>query len=325
MSDIFCRASDRACLESFTLENCQLKCCKNTWNVFHGEIKIHNMALNACEHSGCGLDVARAEQVSESSHDRKQEMNSTTIGNKPDFRVKLFFSADSDEGDSEESESDEGDSEESESDEGDSEESESDEEELDEEESVSVDESVEELGEESDDGEDIDEVFEESEDEEDGEGEADGGVELLFGECSRVNAKWPKHNRDWKKLLRTCKDGHNRLYKEILKGKNKPSSAAKKITKSLLVVPMTGVLVVNNHIIVFLDSFYKAYEIFDLTVPLEVSQRSKVKNLLKNAIRLKMYFEGVADEVVSLKSKSNDLPPPKYRLRPDVQHWKPTL
>ena len=85
----------------------------------------------------------------------------------------------------------------------------------------------------------------------------------------------------------------------------------KKIAKygSLLAVPMTGVLVVNNHIIMFLDSFYKAYEIFDLTVPLEVSQRSKVKNLLKNAIRLKMYFKRVADEVVSLKSKSNDLSP----------------
>jgi len=56
----------------------------------------------------------------------------------------------------------------------------------------------------------------------------------------------------------------------------------KKIAKygSLLAVPMTGVLVVNNHMIVlvvdsFGGAFYKAYEIFDLTVLLEVSQRKQ--------------------------------------------------
>ncbi|CAG8646721.1 11478_t:CDS:2, partial [Paraglomus brasilianum] len=78
------------------------------------------------------------------------------------WHFKLFFSAESD-GESEELDKEE-----------------LEESELDEEESVS-----------SDDGEDIDEVFEKSEDEEDGEGEAaevDGGVELLFGECSRFNA-----------------------------------------------------------------------------------------------------------------------------------------
>ncbi|CAG8467946.1 7265_t:CDS:2 [Paraglomus brasilianum] len=117
----------------------------------------------------------------------------------------------------------------------------------------------------------------------------DDSVELLFGECSKLDAERPKHIRDWKKLLRSKRD------KQFL-GCSTNDRA----------------LVVNDHISVsVLDSVggkvYIAYEVLDLTIPLKVSDRKSVEDLLTNAIKLKTYFEGVADEVVRLMNESKAL------------------
>ncbi|CAG8632079.1 5693_t:CDS:1 [Paraglomus occultum] len=103
------------------------------------------------------------------------------------------------------------------------------------------------------------------------------------------------------------------LYEVVFKGKDKECNLAKKIDNSLITVPMTGVLIVRDHICVsvlysFNGKFYKAYEILDLKLPLCISNRKSVEDLLENAIKLKIHFEGVADEVVRLKTESNKLP-----------------
>ena len=76
---------------------------------------------------------------------------------------------------------------------------------------------------------------------------------------------------------------------------------------------MTGLLGIKDHIIVsvlhsYNGNIYRAYEILDLQLPLKVSNKEVVEGLIKNAIKLKTYFERVADEIVRLKDKSNDLP-----------------
>jgi len=57
----------------------------------------------------------------------------------------------------------------------------------------------------------------------------DDSVELLFGECSKLDAERPKHIRDWKKLLRSCKDGHKRLFNVVFEGKDKACPLAVKM------------------------------------------------------------------------------------------------
>jgi len=64
-------------------------------------------------------------------------------------------------------------------------------------------------------------------------------------------------------------------------------------------------LVVNDHISV--SVLVAKYEVLDLTIPLKVSDRKSVEDLLTNAIKLKTYFEGVADEVVRLMNESKAL------------------
>ena len=196
--------------------------------------------------------IHRAEQISQSSHERKMRMGAITTGNKPDLHIRLFLPDDED--------------------------------------NLSIDTEEEEV--ESDyndsDGDDyLDSYVEESEGDDEGNEdneEDDGGekeelseldIELVFAEFSQLGAPRAKHVSDWKKLLRQCKDGHYRLSDVMFNGKDTSCDGAKEVGKALNDMPCVALLGMNNKVVVsvvdtFCGVFYRAFDLFDLTIPLRV-------------------------------------------------------
>jgi len=85
------------------------------------------------------------------------------------------------------------------------------------------------------------------------------------------------------------------------------------VRKALNDMPCVALLGVNNRIVVsvvetFCSVFYRAFDLFDLTIPLRVSDREDVKTLLRNALTLRKYFRDVISRVKELKTKSVNLP-----------------
>src|SRR6185503_4805235 len=84
-----------------------------------------------------------------------------------------------------------------------------------------------------------------------------------------------------------------------------------------------ALLGMNNKIVVsvvdtFCGVFYRAFDLFDLTIPLRVSDREDVKTLLRNALTLRKYFRDVISRVNELKAKSMRLPAAPHSSRPQT-------
>ncbi|CAG8603606.1 527_t:CDS:2 [Paraglomus occultum] len=149
---------------------------------------------------------AWAEQVSQSSLERKERMGATTTGNKPDLRVRLFLLDDVD----------------------------------------------------------VEEVESEKE-------LTEVDLELVFAEFSPFDAPETKHINDWAR---------------------------------------TGII-----------GSPWAFDLFDLTIPLSVSDRKAVETLLKNALTLRRYFRDVISRVRKLKTESMYLPLAPIDLRRQKTKW----
>lgn len=239
--------------------------------------------------------------MSQSSRERKERMGATTTGNKPDLRCRLFLHDDDDQGKEDNNDYVDDDSDGDDYLESDYEESEDDE------------------------GDEGDEDDEDDEDEDDEEKEelSELDIELVFAEFSQLDAPKAKHVSDWKKLLRQSKDGHYRLSKVMLNGRDTSCDGAKEVSKALNDMPCVALLGTRDKVVVsvvdtFCGGFYRAYDLFELTIPLRVSDRKVVETLLKNALTLRKYFRDVISRVAELKTKSMHLPLAPHSNRPQT-------
>jgi hypothetical protein len=138
------------------------------------------------------------------------------------------------------------------------------------------------------------------------------GLELVFGEFSRLDAKEKKHTDDYKKLLRFCKDAKTRILK-MLSEKDERHDSVKRVNEVLTKLPILGFLSKGEKIQVsVLDSFngmfQKAYQISELQIPLEISSREMVEKLIKDVLSVAMFFKPIADQVIRSMTEIKNLP-----------------
>lgn len=141
-------------------------------------------------------------------------------------------------------------------------------------------------------------------------------LELAYAEFSYLEAPSRKHREDWKKLVRTCKDGHCLIRDVCFEGKkidNEQKLEVNTLINLLNGIPIIGLLVKGNHLHVsitdsFNGKFYKSYEILDINIPLGPTDRRGVEDLLKKAIQLKNCMKGIVSEVVHLLDECINLP-----------------
>ncbi|CAG8514244.1 11365_t:CDS:2 [Paraglomus occultum] len=141
----------------------------------------------------------------------------------------------------------------------------------------------------------------------------DTDVELAFCEFSSLEMGQPKHRDDWRKSVRSCKDGHDMLRAVCFEGKATDCNEASILKKLLNNIPSIAILNKKTHLTIsvidtFNGTFFKAYEILDMDIPLKPVEEHKVEDLLKKALQLRRFFDAVVHKVKDVMTKGTSLP-----------------